>query len=105
MREAVSVVLAVAFVTLLVTVLAMESRSGGERERRPDGPPAVTERADEAERGGHQEPGFFPRKLHELAGFTVLIFGVVHVLYNGRRLLSYVGIRRSRTADTDPPVA
>ena len=94
MRKFVSVVIAVSFLALLVTTSVMTMGGHGEGERR-GGPPIATASGGPAERGPHRgEHGFFPMGLHQLAGFSLLLFGCFHVVYNGKPLMSYVGLRK-----------
>ena len=96
-RKITAIMLAICFLVLLITAISMtwfdqplrlrlggppfESSSGGFRH------------GAEPPRGGH---GFFPRELHHMAGYGLLIFGAIHIGLNRRCLLSYVGIGRQR---------
>jgi hypothetical protein len=44
----------------------------------------------------HRGPEHFPEGLHMLAGAAVLVFGTIHLFYNSRALLSYMGIKPKR---------
>lgn len=94
MRKVTSIVCSICFVLVLVTVIYTTARKHHEPQRR--GRPPVVSQADGARqfRPPHGKHGFFPKGLHELAGYTFLLFGTVHIIYNGKCLLSYVGIRR-----------
>lgn len=96
-RKIVSIILAISFIVLIITVIPM-SRGGRHREqfgkqRSVSVQQNVSgERNTAAPRSEHSS--FFPVKLHKIAGYIFIVFGLVHVFYNGRSLLSYIGIKR-----------
>lgn len=99
MRKVTSVVLAVCFILILVTVIPMATR-----DKHHGGP--ERERFASAHRGGgpvggemppHGEHGeIFPRVIHEWAGYTFLVFGAIHVCLNRKCLFSYMRIKQGR---------
>lgn len=99
MRKVTSVVLAVCFVLILVTVIPMATRDkhhGG----RKIGRFAAAQRGmgpHGGEMPPHGEHGdIFPRVIHEWAGYTFLVFGAIHVYLNRKCLFSYMGIKQRR---------
>ncbi|MEN6372700.1 MAG: hypothetical protein ABFD64_11890 [Armatimonadota bacterium] len=96
MRKVTSVILAISFIAMFVTVVSM--MSGHEGQERHRGRPAVASAVNAGQAAApaptsHGRSGFFPEGLHKLAGVLILVFGLIHIFYNGRTLLSYVGIR------------
>ena len=103
MKKVISVILAISFIALLITVISMST--GGEHHGPPGGqmPPQFSDNATDAPTGDavakampppEGRGDFYPRKLHEIAGYSILFLGILHILYNGKCLLSYVGIKR-----------
>ncbi len=94
MRKITSVILTVCFIVLLITVAFMSGPKHQEGMRR-GGPPVASANAEmrHSAKSPHGNRGFFPKELHELAGYTFLVFGIVHIVINGKCLLSYVGFR------------
>ncbi len=103
MKKVISVILAICFIALLITVIPMAS--GGDHHGPPGGrmPPQFSNNPTGAPAGdaiampmpppeGHGD--FFPRKLHEIAGYSILFLGILHILYNGKCLLSYLGVKK-----------
>jgi hypothetical protein len=84
--------LAISFITLLITVIFM---TVGSKRPREGGPltVSVNRNIHKATPQQRREPEFFPTGLHELAGGLVILFGVIHIGYNSKVLLRYIGIR------------
>ncbi|MEN6519946.1 MAG: hypothetical protein ABFD46_02180 [Armatimonadota bacterium] len=97
MRKVTSILLAISFIAMFVTVVSMISSHGHDGHR---GRSAVASAVDTRDAPPapipHGRHGFFPEELHKLAGILILFLGTIHIFYNGRALLSYVGIRPKR---------
>ena len=98
MRKATSILLAISFVTLFVTVIFMSGPKHPEGLHRGGPQVASVNRNIDSDAGqlppGRIEHHFFPKQLHEIAGYAVIALGIVHLFYNGKSLLSYIGINR-----------
>lgn len=92
MRKITSVILTVCFIVLLITVAFMAGPKHQEGMRR-GGPPVASANAEMRHSAKPPHGAFFPKELHELAGYTFLVFGIVHIVINGKCLLSYVRVR------------
>jgi hypothetical protein len=97
MRRFTSLVLLVLFVLLAVTGVWMARDHHGPRL----GPPAVTATASPESGAGAAGPGyrgppFFPKRLHEAAGFALILAALLHLIFNYRTLLSHCGLRQQK---------
>ncbi len=90
MRKITSIVLAVAFVIVSVSGIQMIVTPK----------PQNFQQQIAASYDGNKakaEIPFYPKKAHEWAGYLFIGAGLVHVVLNGRPMLSYLGIRKKRT--------
>lgn len=99
MRRAATLLLAIGFLTILVTVTTMVVFEGSEHEHAVElTAHADTHLAPVYEAIGaaeHEEDGdFFPMTLHKLGGLTIILAGLVHIFFNYKILLRNAGLRR-----------
>jgi hypothetical protein len=109
MRRATSVTVVVAFVVMIVTSLAMELSHGpgpgagaGPEGQHPNVSSDVSGIGGGAGPGpgpGRRASSFFPKKLHEIGGYVMMAAGIVHLAFNYRVLLSYLGVKGRRVRE------
>jgi hypothetical protein len=91
-------VLLISFATLSITGLAMTLFKG---PGHGSGPPpmqlnAAVQQDATATPISRPGPSFFPKELHELAGYVMLVAGSIHLLLNIRPIMNYLGFNSAR---------
>jgi hypothetical protein len=99
MRRITSLLLVAIFVSLAVTGLWM---AFAHHEPRPS-PQSVTAQVSPESHvadanAARRSPPFFPKGLHEWAGYATLIAVPLHLVFNGSTLLNHCSFRRRKTA-------
>jgi hypothetical protein len=99
MRRVTSLLLVAIFVLLAVTGVWMAHGHHGPRP----GPPATTtpmssesDAAAAAAGAVRRAPPFFPRGLHEGAGYALIVAVPLHLVFNYTRLLNHCGLRKRK---------
>ncbi|MBP1765366.1 MAG: hypothetical protein H6Q65_2424 [Firmicutes bacterium] len=87
MRKVTSIILAVAFIIVSVSGIQMIVTPKSQNFQQQI---AVGYDGNKAK----AETPFYPKKAHEWAGYLFIGAGLVHLVLNGRPMLSYVGIRK-----------
>ncbi len=94
MRKVISLVLLLAFILVCFTGIFMETHKSYGRH------PSSINANDPGQRSvngavmDRRPASFFPKELHELAGYTMLLVGSIHLVLNFRVLKGYFGLRR-----------
>jgi hypothetical protein len=94
MRRVISLVLLVSFLSVSITGLFMEGHGGKDRPRPARSEIGTVANGVDANHASRPGPSFFPKGLHELAGYTMLVVGTIHLGLNFRPIKNYLGFRR-----------
>ncbi|MDF9409597.1 DUF4405 domain-containing protein [Pelotomaculum isophthalicicum JI] len=111
-RKYTSIILTLAFIILSVTGIQMHMMHVTSEPHGPRGPhgpfgtegvgnsPVINESGKSNISTGtlptKSEDGFYPKRLHELAGYTFIIAALVHLKLNYKTLISHIGIKKSK---------
>ena len=96
MRRVTSLVLLVTFATVSVTGLTMTLFEGPGHKSGPPRLEALRLQGNVSAAIERPHPSLFPKGLHELAAYAMLVAGCVHLALNFKPMMAYVGLTSPR---------